>query len=96
MGSCFLRSQARRVWNRVQEDSAGLRNYYEDHKQDFLTEKAMDAKIYTLRSSGGDKKLSSSYRKFSRKPGCDSLMLRKFNKENDSLLVIKEGRFDVG
>ena len=95
-GILLFEISGRKVWNRVQEDSLGLRSYYEKHKQEFLTKKAMDARIYTLSSSGGEKKLASSYRKFSRKPDCDSLMLRKFNKENDSLLVIKEGRYYLG
>lgn len=95
-GILLFEISGRRVWNRVQEDSTGLRNYYEDHKKDFLTEKALDAKIYRLTSSSGEKKLSSAYRKYSKKPGCDSLMLQKFNKKNDSLLVIREGRFVHG
>ncbi len=95
-GILLFEISGRKIWNRVQEDSIGLRSYYEDHKQDFLSEKAIDARIYTLRSQSGEKKLSSAYRKFSRKPDCDSLMIRKFNKDNDSLLIIKEGRFVVG
>ncbi len=95
-GILLFEISGKKVWNRVQEDSLGLRSYYQDHRQEFLTQKAMDAKIYTLRSPGGDKKLFSAYKKFSRRQGCDSLMLRKFNKDNDSLLVIKEGRFMVG
>ena len=95
-GILLFEISGRKVWNRVQEDSTGLRSYYEDHKKDFLTEKALDAKIYILTSPSGEKKLSSAYRKFSRKPGCDSLMLEKFNRKNDSILVIREGRFEHG
>ncbi|MCX6334619.1 MAG: peptidylprolyl isomerase [Bacteroidia bacterium] len=95
-GILLFEISGKRVWNRVQEDSSGLHVYYENHKQDFLTRKAMDAKIYTLRTPSGEKKLFSAYKKFSRKPGCDSLMLQKFNKNNDSLLVIREGRFELG
>jgi len=95
-GILLFEISGKRVWNRVQEDSTGLRNYYEDHKNDFLTEKAVDAKIYRLTSQSGEKKLSSAYRKFSRKPACDSLLLQKFNRKNDTALVIREARFVQG
>ena len=95
-GILLFEISGRKVWNRVQEDSLGLHAYYEDHKKEFLTRKSMDARIYTLHSPAGGKKLSAAYRKFSRKPDCDSLMLQKFNRNSDSLLVIREDRFFMG
>jgi peptidyl-prolyl cis-trans isomerase SurA len=95
-GILLFEISGKKIWNRVQDDSVGLRSYYEDHKQSFLTRKSMDARIYTLHSPEGGKKLSAAYRKFSRKTACDSLMLQKFNRNSDSLLVISEGRFFMG
>jgi peptidyl-prolyl cis-trans isomerase SurA len=95
-GILLFEISGKKVWNRVQDDSLGIRAFYEDHKKDYLTIKAMDAKIYTLRSPSGEKKLASAYKKYSRKPECDSLLLKKFNKNSDSLLVIREGRFESG
>ena len=40
-----------KVWNKVQEDSAGLEQYYEENKKNFLTRRGIETKIYTLRSS---------------------------------------------
>jgi peptidyl-prolyl cis-trans isomerase SurA len=85
-----------KVWNRVQEDSAGLRNYYEAHKQEFLTRRGIDTRVYTLRSPRDEKKLSSAFKKSSRKPDTDRLMLEKFNRKDDSLLVIADRKWFVG
>lgn len=79
-----------KLWKRIQQDSAGLMKYYEAHKTEFLTKKGLETKTYTLRIPGGDKKLASAYRKFSRRKDTDRRMIEKFNKENDSVLVIHE------
>ncbi len=79
-----------KVWNRVQEDSAGLKQYYEENKKNFLTRRGIETKIYSLRSSKGDKNLLSVYKRYSKKKGTDELMLNRFNKKIDSLLVITD------
>jgi peptidyl-prolyl cis-trans isomerase SurA len=95
-GILLFEISSRKVWNKVQEDSAGLKQYYEDHKQDFLTKKGIEAKTYILKSDKGGKTLSSAYKRYSRKPDTDNLMLNKFNKKNDSLLVITERKWFAG
>jgi peptidyl-prolyl cis-trans isomerase SurA len=96
-GILLFEISGKKIWNRVQEDSTGLHDYYENHKHEFLTPASVDATIYTLRSSRtGEKKLLKAYRKYSRKPGSDLLMLKHFNKGSDSLLMINEGIFTKG
>ncbi len=95
-GILLFEISGKKVWNRVSEDSTGLRNYYEEHKNGFLTKKGITAKIYTLESPEKEKAFYSSFRKYSRKPGTDDLMLAKFNRKNDSLLVITEGKWFTG
>ena len=87
-GILLFEISGKKVWNKVSEDSAGLRHYYEDHKKNYLSKPGIKAKIYTLRSPGDDKSLYSSYKKFSGKNDMDNLLLRKFNKKNDTLLTI--------
>ncbi|MBG0859820.1 MAG: hypothetical protein IQL11_09970, partial [Bacteroidales bacterium] len=84
------------IWNKVQEDSAGLAKYYEEHKEEYLTRRGIEAKIYMLRSAKGEKSLWSAYRKFSRRLQTDSLMTAKFNRRGDSLLVISDGKWFTG
>ena len=95
-GILLFEISGKRVWNRVQEDTTGLMTFYEEHKHEHMTRRSMDAKMYILRSPGSGKKLSSAYRKYSRKPDTDSLMLRKFNRNRDTLLVIRDERFEEG
>jgi peptidyl-prolyl cis-trans isomerase SurA len=95
-GILLFEISGKKVWNRVQEDSVGLLQYYEDHKQSFMTRKEIEAKTYILNSTRGGKALASAYKKYSRKPGTDNLMLNKFNKKSDSLLVITEGKWFSG
>jgi peptidyl-prolyl cis-trans isomerase SurA len=95
-GILLFEISGKKVWNRVGEDSIGLKNYYENHKRDFLTRKGITAKIYTLRSPGKEKMIASAFKKYSRKPETDDLMLAKFNKKNDSLLVITDGKWFTG
>jgi peptidyl-prolyl cis-trans isomerase SurA len=95
-GILLFEISGKKVWNRVQEDSLGLKSFYEDHKQEYLSGRAMDAKVYTLKIKDGQKKLLSSYKKYSRKEYCDSLMLKKFNKEKDTLLNITSLRITDG
>lgn len=95
-GILLFEISGRRVWNRVQEDSTGLKGYYEDHKQNYLTKKSIEGKLYLLNDQKGEKSLYSAYRKYSRKSGTDKLLDAKFNSKNDSLLTITEGRWFKG
>jgi peptidyl-prolyl cis-trans isomerase SurA len=87
---------SKKVWNRVQEDSAGLQNYYEVHKKEYLSKKSIEAKIYTLKKPEGGKRLMTAYRKYSRKSGTDARLLAKFNQQGDTLLSIAEGIWTTG
>jgi len=87
-GILLFNISEKKIWSRAQEDSAGLIRYYDEHKDDFLTRKGIEASIYTLHLAGGDKKLASIYRKYSRRKEGDRLMIEKINGKNDSLLVI--------
>lgn len=85
-----------KIWNRALKDSAGLKSYYEEHKFDHLTKKGIEASIYSLRSAKGEKELRSAYEKYSKKPDKNELLQKKFNRKNDSLLVITDGMWYVG
>ncbi|HPT22802.1 MAG TPA: hypothetical protein PLR88_12725, partial [Bacteroidales bacterium] len=82
-------------WNVVNEDSAGLHNYYEKNKNEYLSPRAVEAKIYTLKAVNGEKTLSSAYKKYSKKPDTDRRLLAKFNKK-DTLMTIEEGKWNKG
>lgn len=95
-GILLFEISGRKVWNKVQEDSAGLRKFYESHKQDYLTRKGIEARVYTLNSLKDQKKLYSAYRKYTGKQDADKLLLQKFNRKTDSLLVITDRKWFSG
>ena len=95
-GILLFEISGKKVWNRVRDDSVGLRKYYEEHKKNYLTPRTVEAKIYEIQSPGKEKKLISAYKKFSRKPDTDSNLLKKFNKKGKTILTIEEGSWSEG
>jgi len=95
-GMLLFEISGKNVWNRISNDSSGLHQYYEEHKNSWLSRKGIEAKIYTLKSSDGEQLLSSAFNKYSQKSDLDELLLKKFNKKNDTLLTIKEGTWFKG
>ena len=85
-----------KVWSSVQDDSAGLKIYYEANKKNYLTRREIEAKVYTLKIISGEKRLTSAYKKFSGKPDTDRRLNEKFNSDGDTLLVITEGKWMKG
>lgn len=95
-GILLFEISGKKVWNKAQDDSLGLGKYYEENKNKFLTREGISGKIYTLKKSDGMKTLTSAYKKYSKYPDADKIMLEKFNKKNDTLLTIKEGTWYRG
>ena len=89
-GMLLFEISGKKVWNRVSNDSLGQHQYYEEHKNNWLSRRGIEAKIYTFKSSGGEELLSTTYKKYSQKPDLDNLLQKKFNGKNDTLLFIKE------
>ncbi|MFH0842657.1 MAG: peptidylprolyl isomerase [Bacteroidota bacterium] len=95
-GILLFEISGKKVWNRVSEDSAGLREFYNQHRNEYLTRKGIEAKIYTLKSPEKEKTFNSAYRKYSSKPQVDELMMAKFNRKSDSVIITTEGRWYTG
>jgi peptidyl-prolyl cis-trans isomerase SurA len=95
-GILLFEISGKKIWNRLSTDSTGIRQYYEEHKSMYLTAPAIDAKIYTLRLSNGEKTLASSFKKYSKKSDPDNFLIKKFNRKNDSLLTISERIWNKG
>jgi peptidyl-prolyl cis-trans isomerase SurA len=86
----------KKVWNRVTNDSLGLQQFYNDHKNNYLTREGIEAEIYTLKSPEKQKELLSAYKKYSKKKDPDKLLSEKFNRNNDTLLLIENGKWYKG
>lgn len=95
-GMLLFDISGKNVWNKVSNDSSGLHNYYNEHKNNWLSGKGIEAEIYTLKSADGELLLSSAVKRYSDKPDLDDILLKKFNKKNDTLLLIKKGTWYKG
>ncbi len=85
-----------KMWELGNNDTTGLKEFYEKNKGDYLSAKSVDAIIYTYRVKGGDKALSKAYNKFFRKDDGERLMSERLNTRNDTLLIIEKGTWKEG
>ncbi len=97
-GILLFEVSAKKVWNRVSTDSAGLMEFYEENKNKFLSKPGISGKIYTLHIADGAKTLLSAYTKYAAKKdqNADALLIKKFNRKVDSTLVITNGNWFRG
>jgi len=95
-GILLFEISGKKVWNKAQNDSTGLKKYYEENKNKFLSREGITAKIYTLKKSDGMKSLANSFKKFSVYPDGDKRLIEKFILKKDTLLTIKEGTWFKG
>jgi peptidyl-prolyl cis-trans isomerase SurA len=95
-GMLLFEVSGKKVWNKVSSDSAGLRRYYEENKDKWLSRTGIEAEIYMIKASDGEKQLSAALEKYSRKADVDGILLSKFNKTNDTILFIKNDTWYKG
>jgi len=95
-GMLLFEVSGKNVWNRVSNDSSGLRHYYDENKNKWLSKTGIEAEVYTIKSSDGEKQLSAAFEKYSRKNDLDDILLNKFNKINDTVLLISRNTWYKG
>jgi peptidyl-prolyl cis-trans isomerase SurA len=95
-GMLLFEVSGKNVWNRVSNDSSGLHHYYDENKNKWLSRTGIEAEVYTMKSSDGEKQLSAAFEKYSRKNDLDDILLNKFNKINDTVLLISRNTWYKG
>ncbi len=93
-GILMFEISADMVWNRVQEDSSGLKGYYNNNKRDYLSPRSVDAKVYTHTghlTQKAVKQFRNDIRRNSRRSDGDGRLNQKYNSGRDTLLTITEG-----
>ncbi len=83
-GILLFEISGRKIWNKVSEDTAGLKQFYEEHKNEYLTKKEIEGKIYTLKTPGEERKLLSAVKKYYGRSDIDNRLMSRFNKHNDT------------
>ncbi|HMZ88049.1 MAG TPA: peptidylprolyl isomerase [Chitinophagales bacterium] len=82
----------RKIWSKGSTDSVGLKNYYEQHKTEYMWEERIDASIYTCK----DTKTAKAVRKMASKHASTESILAKFNKDSLELVTVKSGLYMTG
>lgn len=89
-GILLFEISSRKVWDITRTDSEGLQRYYEENKNNYLSKRALEGKLYTLNIPDGMSKLTSAYEKNKDMPDVDQRMRERFNSKADTLLNIIE------
>jgi len=98
-GILMFEISADKIWNRVQTDSAGLKDYYNENKGKFPSPRSIDAKEYTLRerlTGKAEKQFRTFIRRNSRRSDGDRRIKEKYNTGADTILYITEGNWRKG
>ena len=80
------------VWSKAVKDTAGLRNYYNEHKGDFMWGKRVDASIYTI----SDTAYVNEIRNLVEKGLSEEDLLNQFGNDSVKVLTITHKKFSEG
>jgi peptidyl-prolyl cis-trans isomerase SurA len=95
-GILLFEISGKKVWNRISTDSTGIMSYYEVHKSEYLSEKGIEARIYSVMMPFSQKDLDAAYAKYSLKPDIDSRLAKKFSRRGISYLSITDSTWVYG
>jgi len=80
-----------KVWSKAVKDSAGLADYYEAHKNDFMWGKRVDASVYICASEDIASKAEKLAKKRVKKSLTDSAIESELNEDNALNVSIRSG-----
>jgi peptidyl-prolyl cis-trans isomerase SurA len=86
----------KKIWQKISHDTAGIHQYYEENKHNYLSPAHIDATIITLKKKTGARELQSATEKFSGYPDLVQRLSEKFNSRGDSILIVKNGTWKKG
>jgi peptidyl-prolyl cis-trans isomerase SurA len=78
-----------KVWSRAVKDTTGLKEYYENNKNNYMWEERLDATIYTVR----DQKYAQKVRNFIISGLTDDAILKEINTDTAKILKIESGKY---
>lgn len=89
----------RKVWSKASKDTSGLREYYEEHKNDYMWDERFKGKVYLCDNQKILEKVKrlkkGGFLNLFRKKHSDKEILEKINKDQQQLEII-EGVFTKG
>jgi peptidyl-prolyl cis-trans isomerase SurA len=78
-----------KVWSRATKDTTGLKEYYENHKSNYMWDERLEATIYTVR----DAKTAQKVRNFIQSGLNDDAILKEINVDTTKSLKIESGKY---
>lgn len=85
-----------KIWDRAQNDSTGLKNFYEKNKYRYPGRKSFDGAIYLCMSKEKAKKFYNAVKKYGRFPDNEEKFLSMLNTGGDTLIKVYKGLFQEG
>ena len=82
----------KKVWSKAVKDTAGLREFHEKNKMNYMWGERVDASIYTCASSD----ISKQVRKLMKSIDDDDTLMARVNKSSQLNLQVKSGKFLKG
>ena len=77
------------VWSKAVKDTTGLKDFYEEHKSEYMWGPRVDASIYTLKNP----KAATAVRSFISTGLSDEDILKEINSDDEQILTIQGGKF---
>ena len=85
-----------KVWNRSQDDSSGLMNYYESNKNLYLSMEGIEASIYSCLRKDKMRSFVSFFYRYRNRNDLDNRLYRKFTLNGDTITDIIRGTWYKG
>jgi peptidyl-prolyl cis-trans isomerase SurA len=82
----------KKVWSKAIKDSVGLKNFYEEHKTNYMWNDRLEATIYTCANANVAKQVRALV---SKKNYNNDKILTEVNKTSPLNLTVKEGKFSL-
>ncbi|MGB4293031.1 MAG: peptidylprolyl isomerase [Bacteroidales bacterium] len=85
-----------KIWDRAQNDTSGLKKYYEENKQRYPGKKSFTGMIYMCMEKVKAGKFYKATRKYVKKPDCEKRLQAMFNAGSDTIIKVYKGVFPEG
>jgi peptidyl-prolyl cis-trans isomerase SurA len=82
----------KKVWSKAVKDTAGLKDFYEKNKSNYMWPERVDATVYTCANSD----ISKQVRSLMKKIDDDDTLMARINKTSQLNLQVKSGKFAKG
>ncbi|HQK69659.1 MAG TPA: peptidylprolyl isomerase, partial [Bacteroidales bacterium] len=85
-----------KIWDRAQNDTSGLKKYYEENKQRYPGKKSFTGMIYVCMEKAKAGKFYKAARKYVKKPDFEKKLQAMFNAGSDTIIKVYKGVFQEG